>query len=256
MSGDAVRLERDGRAATLWLDRPPLNVLDLAALEALDSALASLAAEADLQVLVVRGAGERGFSAGVAIQDHVGDRIPLALAAFHSAVRRLRELPAVAVAAVHGHCLGGGLELALACDLVVASDDSRFALPEIQLGCYPPVAAALLPRLLGGPRACDLLLTGRGFDAAEAERLGLLSRRAATGQLEAALREVVDALLGHSGAALRLCKRAVREGEPLPFAAALAVAEAIYLEELTATADMAEGIAAFMAKRPPVWHHR
>ena len=180
----------------------------------------------------------------------------LTFAAFHSAVRRLRELPAVAVAAVHGHCLGGGLELAMACDLVVASEDSRFALPEIQLGCYPPVAAALLPRLIGGPRAFDLLLTGRGFDAAEAERLGLLSRRAATGELHRAVQDLVDALLRQSGAALRLAKRAVREGEPLPFPAALAVAEGIYLEELTGTADMAEGIAAFMAKRPPVWQHR
>ena len=255
MSTPAVRVERDGRFATLWLERPPLNVLDLAALAALDEALATLAGEADLHVLVVRGAGDRAFSAGVAIQDHVGDRIPAALGSFHSAVRRLRELPAIAVAAVHGHCLGGGLELALACDLVVATDDSRFALPEIQLGSYPPVAAAMLPRQVGGPRAMDLMLTGRGFDAAEAERLGLLSRRAPAGGLDQAVQDVVDALLRQSGAALRLAKRAVRAGEPLPFTDALAAAERLYLDELTATGDMHEGIAAFLAKRPPAWRH-
>jgi cyclohexa-1,5-dienecarbonyl-CoA hydratase len=256
VSGPGVRVERDGRAATLWLERPPLNVLDLAALQALDGELARLAGEPGLDVLVVRGAGERAFSAGVAIQDHVGDRIPLALGAFHSAVRRLRELPAIAVAAVHGHCLGGGLELALACDLVVASDDSRFSLPEIQLACYPPVAAALLPRLLGRQRAMDLLLTARGFDAGEAERLGMLSRRAPAGGLGPAVAELVAALLGQSGIALRLAKRAVVAGEPLPFPEALAAAERLYLEELAGTADMNEGIAAFLARRAPVWQHR
>ena len=255
-AADPVRVERDGRVATVWIERPPLNVLDLAALAALDDALAGLAADSGLHVVVVRGAGDRAFSAGVAIQDHVGDRIPQALGSFHSAVRRLRELPAIAVAAVHGHCLGGGLELAMACDLVVATDDARFALPEIQLGCYPPVAAAMLPRQLGRPRAMDLLLTGRGFDAAEAERLGLLSRRAPAGGLAAALGELLDALLRHSGAALRLAKRAVREGEPLAFTDALAVAERLYLDELTATADMNEGIASFLAKRPAAWQHR
>jgi cyclohexa-1,5-dienecarbonyl-CoA hydratase len=256
MSAGPVRVERDGRVATLWLDRPPLNVLDLEALAALDAALAAVASEPDVHVLVVRGAGDRAFSAGVAIQDHVGDRIPVALGSFHSAVRRLRALPAIAIAAVHGHCLGGGLELALACDLVVATEGSRFGLPEIHLACYPPVAVAQLPRQLGGPRALDLMLTGRTFDAAEAERLGLLSRRVPDGELEPALTELAGALLRQSAAALRLAKRAVREGEPLPFDDALAAAERLYLDELTATADMNEGIAAFLAKRPAVWQHR
>jgi cyclohexa-1,5-dienecarbonyl-CoA hydratase len=256
MSGEPVRVERDGRVATLWLDRPALNVLDLAALAALDDTLAGLAAEPELHVLVVRGAGPRAFSAGVSVNDHVGDRIPRALASFHSAVRRLRTLPAVTVAAVHGHCLGGGLELALACDLVVATTDSRFGLPEIQLGCYPPVAAAQLPRQIGPARALDLILTGRSFDAAEANRLGLLSRLADPEQLDATVGELVESLLRHSGVALRLAKRAVREGEPQPFDAALDAAERLYLDELVATADMNEGIAAFLAKRPPLWQHR
>jgi cyclohexa-1,5-dienecarbonyl-CoA hydratase len=138
----------------------------------------------------------------------------------------------------------------------VASDDSRFSLPEIQLACYPPVAAALLPRLLGRQRAMDLLLTGRGFDAAEAERLGLLSRRAPAGGLGPAVAELVAALLGQSGIALRLAKRAVVAGEHLPFPEALAAAERLYLDELAGTADMNEGIAAFLARRAPVWQHR
>jgi cyclohexa-1,5-dienecarbonyl-CoA hydratase len=251
-----IGLQRDGRVATLTLARPPLNILDLPTLETLDRGLGGLRNDGQLDLLIVRGAGSRAFSAGVAVQDHTGERIGPALAAFHGAVRKLRELPAVTMAVVQGHCLGGGLELALACDLILASDDSRFGLPEITLGCYPPVAAALLPRWVGRPRALELLLTGRNFDAAEAERLGLLTRRAAPEQLDDACRELRGALLAQSGAALRLTKRAARAGEELPFGPALTEAERLYLEELTRTADMHEGIAAFLGKRKPEWKHR
>ncbi|HVS02325.1 MAG TPA: enoyl-CoA hydratase-related protein [Thermoanaerobaculia bacterium] len=254
MSG-AVILERDGRVATLRLERPPLNILDLEALRALDGALAGLADDAELQVLLLRG-GERAFSAGVAVQDHVPGRIEDALGAFHAAVRRLRQLPAITVAAVRGHCLGGGLEMASACDLVVAAEGSRFGVPEVKLGCYPPVAAALYPRLMGRHRALDLLLTGRTLDAVEAERLGLISRLVADDQLEGELESLVAAITAHSAAVTRLIKRAVTSGERLPFSEALDEAERLYLEELTATADMHEGIAAFLEKRPPRWQHR
>ncbi len=251
-----IDLQREGRAATLTLSRPPLNILQLADLQALERTLGGLSRDPDLDLLVLRGAGERAFSAGVAVQDHVGERIGPALAAFHGAVRLLHQLGAITLACVGGHCLGGGLELVLACDLVLAADGATFGLPEITLGCYPPVAAALLPRWVGRPRALELLLTGRTFDAAEAERLGLLTRRVAAAELEGASAELIAALLGHSGAALRLAKRAARAGEELPFGPALTAAERIYLEELLPTADMNEGIAAFLEKRKPRWQHR
>jgi cyclohexa-1,5-dienecarbonyl-CoA hydratase len=251
-----IGLHREGRVATLTLSRPPLNILDLATLQALERGLGALTRDPELDLLVVRGAGERAFSAGVAIQDHVGDRIGPALTAFHGAVRALRDLSAVTLACVRGHCLGGGLELALACDLVLASDDATFGLPEITLACYPPVAAAVLPRRVGRPRALELMLTGRTFDAAEAERLGLLTRRVAAGALDEACAELTSALLGNSGAALRLAKRAAHAGEELPFGPALTEAERIYLEELLQTADMHEGISAFLGKRAPQWKHR
>ena len=255
MTGSGIGLQRDGRSATLFLSRPPLNILDLDALRSLEGGLAGLAGYTELQLLVVRGTGGRAFSAGVAVQDHVGDRIGPALAAFHGAIRHLRALPAVTIAVVEGHCLGGGLELALACDLVVASDDSTFGLPEIQLGCYPPVAAALLPRLVGRARALELMLTGRSFDAAEAERLGLLTRLVPRAQLDTAVAELTGALLGRSAAVARLAKRAASAGEEMPFPRALDEAERIYLRELVATRDMTEGIAAFLEKRQPAWKH-
>lgn len=252
---EGIAVARRGRVATLTIERPPLNILGLATLRALDSTLAALAAESDLQLLFVRGAGDRGFSAGVAVQDHTRDQIGPVLASFHGALRRLRELPAVAVAAVHGVCLGGGLELALGCDLVVATDDARFGQPEIQLGCFPPAAAAILPSRVGPARALELLVTGRTFDVEEAERLGLVTWRAGA-DLEAGMARVEATVTGQSAAVTRLVKRAVQAGHERPFSEALAATERLYLEELTATEDMEEGLSAFLTKRPPVWRHR
>jgi cyclohexa-1,5-dienecarbonyl-CoA hydratase len=250
-----VLCRRDGRTATLTLDRPPLNVLDLEAIAALGEAVAGLEADPDLTLVFVRGAGDRGFSAGVAVQDHTPDKVAAMLAGLHGAIRRLRDLPAITVAAVHGHCLGGGMELALACDLVIASDDARFGQPEIELGCYPPVAAALYPSLLGPALTFDLLLTGRTLSCRDAERLGIVARRSPAWGLDEAVARFAAELAGKSAAVVRLTKKAIRAGRDLGFPAALAETERLYLEELCGTADMAEGIAAFLAKRRPEWRH-
>ncbi len=252
---ETVLVEHRGRVAILTLDRPPLNILDLPTLQALDRAVAALAAGHDLQLLFLRGAGPRAFSAGVAVQDHTREKIGPAIAALHGAIRGLRALPALTVAAVHGHCLGGGMELALGCDLVLAADDAQFGQPEIQLGCFPPAAAAILPGRVGPGRALELLASGRTFDVAEAERLGLVTWRAGA-TLDGGIARVEAELTSKSAAVTRLLKRAVQAGSERPFAAALAESERIYLEELRATEDMDEGIAAFLAKRPPVWRHR
>jgi cyclohexa-1,5-dienecarbonyl-CoA hydratase len=255
--GEGLVVSRTGRAATLTFGRPPLNILDLDLLAALDAAIAELAADSELQILFVRGAGEKAFSAGVSVQDHTPDKIDRMLLSFHGALARLRDLDAMTVALVDGHCLGGGMELAMICDLVLASEKSRFGQPEIALGCYPPVAAALYPQRVGSGRTLELLLTGRTLDSAEALRLGfvheILADRAALDSRAEALGEAIQR---QSAAVSRLTKRAVRAGETRAYTPALAEAERLYLRELTATADMAEGIQAFVDKRPPVWRHR
>jgi cyclohexa-1,5-dienecarbonyl-CoA hydratase len=255
-TGPAVLVHRDGRAATVTLNRPPLNILDVPAIARLGEVLDGLGRDADLQLVVIRGAGDRAFSAGVAVQDHTPDKVGAMLESLHGAIRRLRDLDAVTVAAVHGHCLGGGMELAMACDLVIATDDARFAQPEIEVGCFPPVAAALLPQRIGAGLALDLAVTGRSLTAAEAERLGLVARRAPSGGLDAAVERFRAELAGKSVAVTRLAKKAVRAGRDLPFAQALAETERIYREELGRTEDVEEGVAAFLEKRRPVWRHR
>ena len=247
-------LARDGRTATVTIDRPPLNILDIPTIARLGEAVSDLERDEDLQLVVIRGAGDRAFSAGVAVQDHTPELVGPMLESLHGAVRKLRELSAVTVAAVQGHCLGGGMELALACDLVVATEDARFGQPEIELGCYPPVAAALYPSLIGPGRTLDLLLTGRTLSCEEAERMGLVARRVS--DLDEGVAKLTAEITARSAAVVRLTKKAVQAGRDRGFSEALDESERLYLDELCPTADMAEGIAAFLEKRRPVWKHR
>jgi cyclohexa-1,5-dienecarbonyl-CoA hydratase len=247
-------LDRDGRTATITINRPPLNILDIPTIQRLGEAISELDTDKDLQLVVIRGAGDRAFSAGVAVQDHTPELVGPMLESLHGAIRKLRDLSAVTVAAVKGHCLGGGMELALACDLVIATEDARFGQPEIELGCYPPVAAALYPSLIGPGRTLDLLLTGRTLTCEEAERMGLIARRVSS--LDEGLAKLSSEILAKSAAVVRLTKKAVRAGSDHGFSEALDESERLYLDELCPTADMAEGVAAFLEKRRPVWKHR
>lgn len=253
---ETLMLERSERVVRLILNRPPLNILDLPTIARLREQLQALAGEPELQLVVIAGAGERAFSAGVAVEDHTGDRVAALLAEFHGAIRQLRQLPAATLAVVQGHCLGGGMELAAACDMILATEDSQFGQPEIKLGCYPPLAAALYPSLLGSARAFDLLLTGRTVGCEEADRMGLVTRRVPRSELESMLEGLIEEITRHSLVVTRLATRALRAGRDRAFDEALAEAESLYLEELVATEDMREGLAAFMEKRQPRWTHR
>jgi cyclohexa-1,5-dienecarbonyl-CoA hydratase len=256
MDASPILLHREPRIATITISRPPLNILDIPTIDRLGETIAELAADPELLVIILRGAGERAFSAGVAVQDHTPDRVGPMLDSLHGTIRRLRDLDAVTIAAVHGHCLGGGMELAMACDLVIASDDARFAVPEIELGCFPPVATALFPSRIGAGLTLDLALTGRMLTAGEAERMGLVTRRICAEALDALVREIAERIATRSAPVVRLTKKAVRAGRDLPFPQALAETERIYKEELLPLEDVEEGAAAFMEKRRPVWKHR
>ena len=186
-----VHLHLVNRAAWITLDRPPLNVLDTTTMRAVDRAVSSaLQGSSPCEFLIFQGAGARAFSAGAEVADHTPDRVGEMLEAFHAIFRRLLQCELVTIAAVHGHCLGGGMELAMSCDFVVAAESAQFGQPEIKLGCFPPVALVMLPHLCGPRAALDLLLTGRMISAAEAQQLGLVSRLAPRARLALAFRSV------------------------------------------------------------------
>jgi cyclohexa-1,5-dienecarbonyl-CoA hydratase len=240
-------------AVSLWLDRPPMNGLDLETLEGLAGALREAAPRRDWKVVVLRSAVPGVFSAGEDPAPYSRERLDQGLQAFHAVVEELCRIPQAAVAAVDGLCLGGGCELALLCDIVLATPGSTFGLPEIDAGRFPPVAAALLPRLIGRP-AWEMVLLGSSIDASRAAELGLVTRVAAD------LPDAVDTwakwLCSKSGAALALARRALREGGSGSFAEGLARSEALYRDELSRTEDVAEGMRALLDKRRPHWNDR
>ena len=175
ISMNVVMQKRD-RVAWVTLDRAPLNVLNLTMLQELKAVLISVEGDTTVDILVLRGAGERAFSAGVDIKDHTREKVPEMLDTVHGVIRRLLALPQITIASVRGACLGGGCELASSCDFIFATEDSFFATPEINVGCYPPVALARFPGQLGYRRAAEMILTGRKVPAEEALAMGLITR--------------------------------------------------------------------------------
>jgi len=248
--GHGIRHQRHGRVGRITLDRPPLNVLDIGAFEGIDAAIDALAGA---EIVVIGSAIDRAFSAGADVADHLPERAPGMLAAFHKVARRLWGGEFVSIASVPGLALGGGMELALCCDLVVASAGATFGQPEIKVGSFPPIAAALLPERIGPVRAADLILTGRSVTAAEAHAMGIVSRLAGSEGLETATGNLVEDLLSNSGAVTRCALRALRAKRESEWSKALEMNEEIYIGGLLPLADAREGVEAFLEKRDPRW---
>jgi cyclohexa-1,5-dienecarbonyl-CoA hydratase len=175
---------------------------------------------------------------------------------FHRVIRSLIATRKVTIASVHGHCLGGGAELAMVCDLVYTSEDAQWGFPEIQLGCFPPIAVTALSALIGQKRASDLILSGRTITGVDSAVFGLASGAVAGEQLAQTVSETVKKLSALSPAALAITKKAIYAWDSIHFDKGLARAEKIYLDELMQTDDAHEGIRAFMEKRKPKWKGR
>lgn len=237
--------------ARIELRHPPLNVIDIPMMEELAQALADLEARPDVTVVILCGEG-KGFSAGVDVAAHTPDKVEEMLAKFHAVIRVLVGTKKVTIAAVHGHCLGGGAELAMVCDLVYTSEDAQWGFPEIKLGCYPPVACTALAALVGQKRASELILTGRSIRGREAAQIGIATL-AVPSHPVSVVEERVGDLLKVSPAALAITKKAIYAWDSIHFDKGLARAEKIYFEDLIKTADATEGVRAFMEKRPPKW---
>jgi cyclohexa-1,5-dienecarbonyl-CoA hydratase len=249
-----IRTRTEGRTAWIALDRPPLNVLNIDMMGELQAALEQTLPQSDFVVL--QGAGPKGFSAGVEIADHAPERVDEMLTSFHAIFRLLARADCVTIAAVHGHCLGGGMELATFCDFVIATRSAKFAQPEIKLACFPPIAMITLSHLCGFRAAADLILTGRTISAEDALNFGLLSRIAPDGELHQSVHQLLVELGGLSPKALRLTRRSLWRLHADEFESQLRAIEQVYLHELMPMEDAREGVRAFMEKRAAVWQAR
>ncbi|HEY0170134.1 MAG TPA: enoyl-CoA hydratase-related protein [Pyrinomonadaceae bacterium] len=252
-----IRFSVEERVARVTFARPPLNIFTIAMMREVDAALTECMGMRDV-VAVVFGAtgGSRAFSAGVSVEEHQPETVYQMLESFHGVFRTMEQMGKPTVAVVEGAALGGGCELVAGCDIVIAASGSKFGQPEIKLGVFPPVAAVLLPRIMGERRARELLLTGEIFDAQEALRTGLVSYVVEAGQLESKLAEVLGRLRELSAPALEMTRRAMDAARGRPFLEALERTEDIYLNELMKTEDAHEGVRAFMEKRKPDWRNK
>ncbi len=256
MGTQNIRIEKIGAVAKVILDRPPLNILEISTLRALSAVLEKLRKDS-CKVVVLAAAG-KAFSAGVDIRDHTADKVAEMMVAVHDVFEKLWALAQPTVAVVQGSALGGGMELAIACDFTIASEGAQFGQPEIKVGVFPPIACLLLPRLLPWPKAMELILTGEAISAQEAYKLGLVNRVVPAEHLNAETEAFVEKLTGLSGPVLKLAKRATLCGfkERRDWGEALAEIERLYLNELMRLEDAQEGLQAFLEKRRPQWRER
>jgi len=247
----------EDRVARIALARPPLNILNIPMMREINDALQECARRSDLVAIVFEATREaRAFSAGVAVEDHVEETVREMLDSFHSIFRALVRIQKPVVGIVDGAALGGGCELVLACDIVIASERARFGQPEIKLGVFPPIAAILLPRLIGEKKARELILTGDTINAVEALRLGLVNQVAPSEELQNRTESILNKLRDLSGVAVGMARAALDLGTRSSFESALKQVETLYLEQLMKTEDANEGVQSFMEKRKPVWRNK
>jgi len=248
-----LRFEHDGRVARLTLSAPKANIVDAAMIGELEAALETIEKRQGLRAVVLDAEGPH-FSFGASVEEHLPEAIRGALERLHHLVRRLHEIPAPTIAAVRGQCLGGGFELVLSCDLVLAEASAKLGLPEITLGVFAPAGSALLPARIGGGGATNLLLSGRAVGGEEARALRVVQRVTDPGGLEDALQAWLEEdFLGRSAAGLRHAALAARRPRKRAIEEDLPAIESAYLEQLMAVPDGAEGIRAFLEKRDPCW---
>ena len=252
-----IKLKIEDRVARVTFARPPVNIFNIAMMREVNQALTEISQQRDLVAIVFDAAADcKAFSAGVAVEEHAEETIFQMLDSFHAIFRNIEQLARPTIAVIDGPALGGGCELVAACDVAIASERARFGQPEIKLGLFPPVAAVLLPQVIGDKRARELMLTGELVDAAEAARLGLISYLVPAAQLEQKTSEVLAKLRELSASALEHAKRAIDLGRGRSLDSALKEIEDMYLHELMKTYDATEGIKAFIEKRKPVWRNR
>lgn len=244
----------EGQVAFLTLNREPVNIMNIEMMTEMADALEYLIANEKPHALVIKSEG-KVFSAGVSIEDHTGDKAEPMIHVFHKLFHLLIKVPCPTIAVVNGAAIGGGCELASFCDISIASEKSKFGQPEISLGLFPPVSAAVFPWLMGYNKTMELLLTGKTLTAAEAKEYGLINQVVREEELDGTLYELLENLRTKSRMALMYTRQAIREGMATSFAAAIGKVEQIYLRDLLNTNDAQEGLDSFIEKRKPVWQH-
>lgn len=245
-----ICIKRTDEVARIELARPKHNVLNIPMMKELNTELAAVAADEDLKCLVISGQG-KSFCAGVEVGDHKPEMVDEMVAVFNRIFELINLIDIPVIAAVQGACLGGGMEVAIACDMVIAAETAFFGQPEIKLGFFPPYAALRLPELVGPAKAIEICTTGQSYSAAQARDLGFVSRTAQA--LEEEVDKAVKEICMASPLIIRLNKRAVKRHLGIGFSRGVDLVSNYFLNTMMKTQDTLEGIKSFEEKRRPEW---
>lgn len=253
---ELVQVTREERLAVVTINHPPVNALNKQVMDALENAFDELAGDPGIGAVIVTGAGEKAFVAGADISEFPtlsSDNGEQLSRRGQLVFQKIEDFPAPVIAAINGFALGGGLELALACDIRVVAENAKVGVPEVTLGIFPGYGGTQrLPRLITAGKAKELIFTGEMIDATEAYRLGIADYVTPAGEAVAKAREVAGKILKRGPVAVRLAKQAVNEGQEQTLAEGLKT-EASLFGKLCDTEDQKEGARAFLEKRPPVF---
>lgn len=250
-----LKIVKDEQVARITLDRPKHNVLDIPMMIELNTELEKIAADKDLKCVVITGEG-KSFCAGVEVGDHKPDNVDMMVATFNRIFELINMIDIPIIAAVNGACLGGGMELAIACDIVLASEKAIFGQPEIKLGFFPPYAALRLPELVGVAKAIEIVTTGQNYSARQSKDLGFVTQVAPAEGFAEAVENTVKQITMASPLIIRLNKRAVKRHIGTSFFQGVDLVSNYFLKTLMKTEDTLEGIASFEERRKPVWKNR
>ena len=251
---ETIDLQIENQVAWLTLKRAPVNVLNIEMMNEIVDALECVIEKEKPHALVIRAEG-KAFSAGVAIEDHIGDKAEPMIYVFHKMFHLLVKIPCPTIAVVEGAAIGGGCELASFCDISVATEKAKFGQPEINLGLFPPVSVAVFPQLMGLNRTMELLLTGKTITAAKAKEYGLINEVVSEEELPNYVEELLGSFRSKSRVALHLTRSSIRGAMASTFAQTIGEIEQIYLNDLMKTEDAKEGLDSFLDKREPIWKH-
>lgn len=256
MSYENIILEIEDYVSRITINRPPPNILDIKTMSEIISALKEIRKQKAIKAVVFTGAGTKAFSAGVEVRDHLPENVKEMLRAFHGIFREMIKLNQPTIAVVNGYALGGGCELALFCDMVIASEKSELGQPDIKLGNFAPLALVAYPFFIWRKSVYEFLFTGESLSAKEAQRIGLVNKVVPESELKEAEQDLLRKLLDLSSVSIRASKMAMAATFNEQFEKALDAVEAIYMNELAPSEDGLEGLEAFLEKRSPVWKEK
>ena len=251
-----ITLEKKEGIAKLTINRPPVNVMNYETLVEINTVLEELRKDEETKVLLIRGSGNRAFSAGVEVNDHLRERMPKMMREFDRMFRLLRSLGKPSIAVVNGVALGGGCELVAGCDMAIASETAELGQPEIKMGGLAPAAAPLFPRIMGEKKAFELILLGENINAKEAERIGLVNKVVSEEELDRTAEEFAQKFLEKSSLSLKLVRDAFYQcTDTAEFEGAMqkGTEQGIKTWE---TEDGQEGLKSFLEKRDPIWKNK